>query len=344
MAEGSLNEDFEPQPRILLLGLRKSGKSSIHKVVFHKMSPADTLFLESTTQLVKEDYSSGSFIQFQIWDCPGQQDYSDPNKTDREYMFGKKGAVIFVIDAQDDYNEALSMLNKVFKTAYETNPALKFEVFIHKIDGIRDDQKFELHRYINDRATEDMKAEGVNDLHLSIHLTSIYDHSIYEAFSKVVQKLIRSLPELENMLTMFSSNSGIDKVYLFDIVTKIYIATDINQIEMEMYELCCDMIDVALDITSLYGENEDGEEYSGFDEESSSLIKLNTQYALYLLQVNRHLAVVCIISENNFQKRGTIDYNFEVLKKKINLTLEQCSLSHRKSLSSSLQHIQQHSN
>ena len=25
------------------------------------------------------------------------------------------------------------MLNKVFKTAYETNPALKFEVFIHKI-------------------------------------------------------------------------------------------------------------------------------------------------------------------------------------------------------------------
>ena len=25
------------------------------------------------------------------------------------------------------------MLNKVFKTAYETNPQLKFEVFIHKI-------------------------------------------------------------------------------------------------------------------------------------------------------------------------------------------------------------------
>ena len=48
-------------------------------------------------------------------------------------------------------------------------------------------------------------------------------------------------------------SSGIEKVYLFDIVTKIYIATDISQIEMEMYELCCDMIDVALDITSLYG-------------------------------------------------------------------------------------------
>ena len=33
-------------------------------------------------------------------------------------------------------------------------------------------------------------------------------------------------------------------------------------------------------------ETEDEGEYSGFDEESSSLIKLNNQYVLYLLQVS----------------------------------------------------------
>mmetsp|Transcript_8570 Transcript_8570/g.21642 ORF Transcript_8570/g.21642 Transcript_8570/m.21642 type:complete len:83 (-) Transcript_8570:1061-1309(-) len=43
----------ENKPRILLMGLRKSGKSSIQKVVFHKMSPNETLFLESTAKLVK---------------------------------------------------------------------------------------------------------------------------------------------------------------------------------------------------------------------------------------------------------------------------------------------------
>ena len=42
------------QPRLLLMGLRRSGKSSIQKVVFHKMAPNDTLFLESTNQIVKE--------------------------------------------------------------------------------------------------------------------------------------------------------------------------------------------------------------------------------------------------------------------------------------------------
>lgn len=40
---------------------------------------------------------------------------------------------------------------------------------------------------------------------LSFYLTSIYDHSIFEAFSKVVQKLIPQLPTLENLLNIFIS-------------------------------------------------------------------------------------------------------------------------------------------
>lgn len=38
-------------------------------------------------------------------------------------------------------------------------------------------------------------------------MTSIYDHSIFEAFSKVVQKLIPQLPTLENLLNIFISVS-----------------------------------------------------------------------------------------------------------------------------------------
>ncbi|ESN92620.1 hypothetical protein HELRODRAFT_164696 [Helobdella robusta] len=315
-------ENMDSQPRILLLGLRSSGKSSIQKVVFHKMPPGDTMNLESTNQIVKEDITSGSFIQFQIWDCPGQNDFSDSSLYDLDYIFGTRGALIFVIDAQDDCNEALRMLNRVFTNAYNVNKNLKFEVFIHKIDGIPEDQKLELQRYILYTASEELKESGIHGLHLSIHLTSIYDHTIFEAFSKVVQKLVKSLSVLENMLTMFSNNSGVDKVFLFDIVSKIYIATDVNQVENELYELCCDMIDVTLDISCVYGEGDDDVENSGFDHESGALIRLNTNFVLYLREVNRHLAVVCIISDTNFQRRGTIDYNFGILRKKINDILE----------------------
>lgn len=111
----------------------------------------------------------------------------------------------------------------------------------------------ESQRDIHSRATDDLADAGLEGVHLSFHLTSIYDHSIFEAFSKVVQKLIPQLPTLENLLNIFISNSGIEKAFLFDVVSKIYIATDCSPVDMQSYELCCDMIDVVIDLSCIYG-------------------------------------------------------------------------------------------
>lgn len=53
---------------------------------------------------------------------------------------------------------------------------------------------------------------GYDQIHLSFHLTSIYDHSIFEAFSKVVQKLIPQLPALENLLNILNTVSYSNKI------------------------------------------------------------------------------------------------------------------------------------
>lgn len=53
-------------PKILLMGSKKSGKTSIQKVVFHKMAPSDTIFLDSTSKILKSDINYNSFLQFQI--------------------------------------------------------------------------------------------------------------------------------------------------------------------------------------------------------------------------------------------------------------------------------------
>ena len=71
-AEADGGGGAEERPKILLMGLRRSGKSSIQKVVFHKMSPNETLFLEATNKIQKDDVSNSSFVQFSIWDFPGQ--------------------------------------------------------------------------------------------------------------------------------------------------------------------------------------------------------------------------------------------------------------------------------
>ncbi|CAN7981779.1 unnamed protein product, partial [Ixodes pacificus] len=302
-AEGEQPHDTQcgRKRKILLMGSKGSGKSSIEKVVFHKMSPNETLFLESTNKIVRNDTSNSSFVRLDIWDIPGQVDFFD-QVSDFKNVFGGWGALVFVIDAQDDYMEALQKLNKTVTMATKVNPEMKIEVFIHKVDGLSDDHKIETQREIHQRASDDLADVGLDNVQLSFYLTSIYDHSIFEAFSKVLQKLIPELPTLENLLNIFISNSRIDKAFLFDVVTKMYIATDNSPVDMQSYELCCDMIDVVMDISGIYGYA-DGEG-STFDSESSSIIKLNNGTVLYLQEVNRFLALVCILREENFDKQG----------------------------------------
>ncbi|KAK2708785.1 ras-related GTP-binding protein C-like [Artemia franciscana] len=302
------------KPKILLMGLRRSGKSSIQKVVFHKMSPNETLFLESTNKIVKDNICNSTFVQFEIWDFPGQYEFYD-STFDGDLCFGDCGAIIFVIDAQDDYTDALSKLCSTVRKAYKVNPDIKFEVFIHKVDGLSDDHKIETQRDIHQRANDDLLDMGYQGVHLSFYLTSIYDHSIFEAFSKVVQKLISELPTLENLLNIFISNSGIEKAFLFDILSKLYVATDSSPVDMQSYELCCDMIDVAFDISTIYGWK--SEDKGPFDNESQCVIHLNNSTVLYLREVSRCLALVCILREDNFEKQGLIDYNFVCLREGI---------------------------
>lgn len=161
-------------------------------------------------------------------------------------------------------------MNQTVRKAHQHNPNINFEVFIHKVDGLSDDHKIEARQEIHQRANEELSEFGEDSILLSFYLTSIYDHSIFEAFSKVVQKLIPQLPILENLLNVFISvscvcfwdsfnyissfqNSSIEKAFLFDVVSKIFIATDSSPVDMQTYELCCDMIDVVIDVSCIYG-------------------------------------------------------------------------------------------
>ena len=117
------------------------------------MSPTETLFLESTSKIVKEDVTNSSFVQFSVWDFPGQIDIFDPT-FNADAIFGGCGALVFVIDAQDDYLDALAKLNMTVSRAHRANPDIKCEVFIHKVDGLSDDTKMETQRDVHQKGFE----------------------------------------------------------------------------------------------------------------------------------------------------------------------------------------------
>lgn len=122
--------------RIFLMGTKRSGKSSIEKVVFHKMSPHETLFLESTADVRVREVRNNPLVDLQILDFPGGFDFSEEDDIDPEKVFQYCGALVFVIDSQDEpHLEAIEYIVKIAEMAYRINPKIFFEIVIHKVDG-----------------------------------------------------------------------------------------------------------------------------------------------------------------------------------------------------------------
>jgi hypothetical protein len=175
------------------------------------------------------------------------------------YVFGRATALIFVIDAQDEpYDHVLQNFTETVTRAIRANPHIAIEVFINKVDGelfLSDEAKYDCRRDVMQQVSDELADAGVppDSVPISYHLTSIYDHSVFEAFSRVVQKLIPQLPTLENLLNVLVSTCSMEKAYLFDVASKLYISTDSSPVDMQSVELCSDMIDVVLDVSGIYG-------------------------------------------------------------------------------------------
>ena len=280
-----------------------------------------------------------SFMDFQVWDFPGHLDYFDP-AFDVDNIFEEIGALIWVIDAQDEYLEAIMRLNTTILNLQHSYPNINVEVFVHKVDGLSEDYKGDTFRDIIQRVQDELSDHGYENAPVSFYQTSIYDHSIFEAFSKVIQKLIPQLPTLEALLNSLCSTCHIEKAYLFDIMSKIYIATDTSPTDIGSYEICSDYIDVVIDVSEIYGwprgeqnsENENLTETGNNDAESLITMERKGNNYLYLREINkyvkpkdcppdcewcnrqdRYLALICLMGDDSpAEKKAVIDYNVGV--------------------------------
>ncbi|KAM9938182.1 hypothetical protein OXX80_002308 [Metschnikowia pulcherrima] len=294
---------------ILLMGLRRGGKSSICKVVFHNMQPLDTLYLESTSKPTSEQFSS--LIDLSVMELPGQLNYFEPSY-DSERLFSSVGALVYVIDSQDEYLNALTNLSTIIEYAYRVNPKIHIEVLIHKIDGLSEDYRIDAQRDIMQRTGDELLDLGLEGVQVSFYLTSIFDHSIYEAFSRIVQKLVPELPSLENMLDNLVAHSSIDKVFLFDVNSKIYVATDSSPVDIQTYEVCAEFIDITIDLDDLYVENDTkGDSQAVAKDEIKSISYLSNGSVLYLKQMIRGLALVALIRNDDESESAKPDTNMD---------------------------------
>lgn len=115
---------------------------------------------------------------------------------------------------------------------------------------------------------------GYGERQIAYYQTSIFDHSVFEAMSKVVQKLLPQLGAMEALLNRLCSACRVQKAFLVDTVSKMYVATDSSPTFLRDYEVCSDYIDVVVDIKQIYGgwRREIGEEVDESLKESSGVV------------------------------------------------------------------------
>ena len=211
--------------------------------------------------------------------------------------------MIWIIDSQDEY---LSSINELLRTAVhlaEHYPRINFEVFIHKTDGLSDEYKYDTFREVRQRVQDELSDFGYGNRSVSYYQTSIFDHSIFEAMSKVVQKLLPQLPAMETLLNKLCSTCRIQKAYLFDTTSKIYVATDASPTFLKDYEVCSDYVDVIVDIKQLYGwqSKEKGQPSPGAGDDHASSVnesivtydKTGDTY-IYVREVNEYVVSHCL--------------------------------------------------
>lgn len=252
-------------------------------------------------------------MDFQVWDFPGQLDYFDP-AFDTTQIFSDIGALIWVVDAQDDYTDSLARLTTTIINLQNTFPHINVEVFVHKTDSLNEDLRSDIFQDIVQRVGDDLNDAGFINPNVSYHLTSIYDSSIFEALSSVIQKLIPELDILQNLLNTLINNSGMTKAYLFDILSKIYVASDTRPVDSDIYEICANYIDLTVDFTDLYNYHRENAKTLGEQmEEVESSMTFEDGTMVYLKEMNKHLCLVTVIRNKEAKdKKGMIDYNVHI--------------------------------
>ncbi|KAI6042558.1 Gtr1/RagA G protein conserved region-domain-containing protein [Pisolithus marmoratus] len=191
--------------------------TSLSGVARH-LPPKQTFYLEPTTRVTRHTFDT--IIPLEIWDCPGDISVDSLGSPLSDFS-----TVVFVIDIRDRYQQPVAKLVEFVVAAFQTNPNVDFEVLVHKAEKLQEDDKYENFRQIQER---------------------------------VIDRLVDEWPEFEQVPLNFHLTSvthPCPKAFLFDIASKLYVATDASPVDQATHNLCCDYLQMLNSFGPLYKSN-----------------------------------------------------------------------------------------
>ncbi|XP_025197108.1 ras-related GTP-binding protein A [Melanaphis sacchari] len=209
--------------KVLLMGKSGSGKTSMRSIIFANYIAKDTSRLGATIDVEHSHVRFLGNLVLNLWDCGGQEAFMENYfVSQRENIFRNVEVLIYVFDVEsrdEELKRDLRYYETCLSAIYENSPSAKVFCLIHKMDLLQEDQRDKI---FSDRENEIINMSKPVDC--SCFKTSIWDETLYRAWSSIVYKLIPNVKELEQSLTLFADLMDGDEVLLFERATFLVIS------------------------------------------------------------------------------------------------------------------------
>jgi Ras-related GTP-binding protein A/B len=210
--------------KVLLMGKAHSGKTSMRSIIFANYLARDTTRLSPTLDVEHHHVRFLGDLVLNLWDCGGQDAfYESYFERDRETIFRSVELLIYVFDIESDCPEKdFDHFCGVLEAIEENSPDARIFILIHKMDlvaqedreAILEDRKRLIEDSCRNCGVENFQCFG----------TSIWDETLYKAWSEIVTNLIPNIRMLETQLEKFCKVCDADEVVLFERATFLVIS------------------------------------------------------------------------------------------------------------------------
>lgn len=207
--------------KVLLMGKSGSGKTSMRSIIFANYIARDTRRLGATIDVEHSHVRFLGNLVLNLWDCGGQESYMDQYfQSQKENIFRNVEVLIYVFDVESrEFDKDMHYYQSCLEAILNYSPDAKIFCLIHKMDLIVEDQRDSIFK----TRQEDLKKLSL-PLECKAFRTSIWDETLYRAWSSIVYQLIPNVKAIESSLHQFATILDADEVLLFERATFLVIS------------------------------------------------------------------------------------------------------------------------
>nr|CDS28169.2 Ras GTP binding protein A [Hymenolepis microstoma] len=203
------------------MGKSGSGKTSMRSIIFSNFIARDTRRLGPTMDVEHVHLRFLGGLVLNLWDCGGQAGFMESYfATQRENIFRNVEVLIYVFDVESqDLKKDMVYYGNCLDAINEHSPGAKVFCLVHKMDLVPQ------HKQAAVLAEREKQLIAATRPGTCVCFgTSIWDETLYKAWSKIVYQMVPNVKALEKNLIQLCDVLEADEIILFERSTFLEIA------------------------------------------------------------------------------------------------------------------------